>query len=155
MTHSGGGSEEFYSVQGAGRDQLMDNSRIGWYQGEVLSIINLLVSTSPGSMFLWSAVFIWRGSAPCKNNLGMCQAFIDIFQGTGSLVILPCGRLRVSVVTSSPAQQLFFVSPSSSHFSIINSRVSLLLQKTRTQGLVHGFTAKGATFTLRNASALL
>ena len=30
------------------------------------------LSTSLGSTCLWSAVFIWRGSAFCKNNLGMC-----------------------------------------------------------------------------------
>ena len=28
--------------------------------------------SSLGSMFLWSTVFIWWGSASCKNNLGMC-----------------------------------------------------------------------------------
>ena len=47
-------------VQGAGSDQLMDSSWIGWHQGEVSGIVSLLVSTSLGSMFLWSAVFIWR-----------------------------------------------------------------------------------------------
>ena len=40
MTHLGKGSEEFYSVQGAGHDQLVDSSWIGWHQGEVSSIIN-------------------------------------------------------------------------------------------------------------------
>ena len=53
-------------------DQLMHDSRIGWHQGEVSSIISLLVSTSLGFVFLQSAVFIWQGSASCKNNLGMC-----------------------------------------------------------------------------------
>ena len=53
-------------------DQLMHNSWIGWHQGEVSSIISLLVSTSLGSMFLRSAVSIWRGSASYKNNLGLC-----------------------------------------------------------------------------------
>ena len=72
VTHPGQGSKENYSVQGAGCDQLMDNSQIDWHQGEVSSIINLLVSTSLGSMFLWSAIFIWRGSASCKTNLGIC-----------------------------------------------------------------------------------
>ena len=38
-----------------------------------------------------------------------------------------------------PAQQLFYVS-TSLHVPIVNSWVSLLLQKTRTQGLVHGFS---------------
>ena len=77
MTHPGGGSEVFYSVQGAGHDQFMDNSRIGWHQGGVSSFISLLVSSSLGSLSLWSGVFIspderGRGSASCKNNLGMC-----------------------------------------------------------------------------------
>ena len=52
-------SKEFYSVQGEEHEQLMDSSWIGLHQGEVLSIINLLVSTCLGSMFLWSAVFIF------------------------------------------------------------------------------------------------
>ena len=72
LTHPGEGSEKFYSVQGAGRDQLMDSAWIDWHQSEVSSIIYLLVSTSLGSMFLWSAVSIYRGSASYKNNLGMC-----------------------------------------------------------------------------------
>ena len=45
-------------------DQLVQNSQIVWHQGEV--------SSSLGSLFLWSEVFICRGSASCKNNLGMC-----------------------------------------------------------------------------------
>jgi len=40
-------------------DQLIHNSWIGWHQGEVLSIISPWVSTTLGSVFLWSAVFIW------------------------------------------------------------------------------------------------
>ena len=72
MTHPGWGSEEIYGVQGAGCDQRLD-SQIGWHQGEVSSIINLLVSTNLASMFfLWSAVFMWKESTSCKNNLGMC-----------------------------------------------------------------------------------
>ena len=39
-------------------DQLLDKSWIGWCQGGVSSIINLLVSASLGSVSLWSAVFI-------------------------------------------------------------------------------------------------
>ena len=66
------GGHEFYSIQGAGCDQLVDSSWIGWHQGEVSSIINLRVATSLGSMCLWSAVFLQKGSASCKNNLGMC-----------------------------------------------------------------------------------
>ena len=34
-----------------GCDQLMHNSQIGWHQGEISSIINLLISTSLESMF--------------------------------------------------------------------------------------------------------
>ena len=61
MAHPGDASEEFYCVQGAGCDQLRDNSGIGWHQGEVSSIINLLVSTSLGSMFLWVSSFPLEG----------------------------------------------------------------------------------------------
>ena len=62
------------SVRGGCRvcDQLVHNSQTGWHQGEVSSIINLLFSTSLGSMFSQSAVFIWWGSASFKNNLGIC-----------------------------------------------------------------------------------
>lgn len=66
-----GCSKEFYTVQGAGCHELMADSWIGWHQGEVSSIISLLVSTSLGSVFLGSGVFIWRRSASCKNNFGM------------------------------------------------------------------------------------
>ena len=52
-------------------DQLAYNSQIGWRQGDVSSIINL-VSVGLGSVWLWLAVSIWCGSASCKNNLGMC-----------------------------------------------------------------------------------
>ena len=55
----------------------MDNSRISWLQAEVSGIINLLVPTSLGSMFLWSAVFIQR-FASCENNLGMCVRPLSI-----------------------------------------------------------------------------
>ena len=74
VTHPGGGGEEFYSVQGAGCDQFMDNSWMGCHQGEVLSIINPMVSTVPRSTHLQSAFFIWTGvwgeSASYKSNLG-------------------------------------------------------------------------------------
>ena len=135
MTHPGEGSEEFYTVQEQAVISSLDSSWMGWSQGEVSSIINLLVSTSLGSVFLWSA-----GSSFCKNNLGICvrHFLIYIFQETGSLVILIYGRIIVWIVTSSLAQQLFFVS-TSSPFPIINSWVSILLPKTMTWGLVHGF----------------
>ena len=67
----GGGSEEFYSVQGAGRGQLVDPSRTGWHQGEVSSIINLLVSTSLGVYAPVVSSLHLVGSASCTNKLGM------------------------------------------------------------------------------------
>ena len=48
------------------------NSKTNGITNRISNTVNLLVSTSPGSMFLWLAFFIWRGSASCKNNLGMC-----------------------------------------------------------------------------------
>ena len=55
------------------KEQSVISSRTGWHQGEVSGIIHPLVSTSLGSMLLWSAVFIWRGrSASRKNSSGMC-----------------------------------------------------------------------------------
>ena len=39
---------------------------------EVTSKISLLVLTRLGSMFLRSEALIWRGSASCKEGLGMC-----------------------------------------------------------------------------------
>ena len=95
VTHCGGGSEEFDSGQGAGCDQLVDSSWIDWHQGEVSSIINLRVATSLGSTCLWSAVFLQKGSASCKNNLGMCARPLSVSFNTGSLIILLCGRIRV------------------------------------------------------------
>ena len=102
MTHPGGGGEEFYSVQGAGNDQFMDNSWMGCHQGEVLNIIKYLVSTSLEFMFLWSAVSIWgRGACVLQKKLrNMCQGgylylAIYIFQGTGSLMNLLCDRIIV------------------------------------------------------------
>ena len=48
----GGDSEDFNCVQGAGHEQLVDDSQIGWQQGEVSSII--LVSRSLGSVLVCS-----------------------------------------------------------------------------------------------------
>ena len=48
MIHLGGDSAEFYIVQGAGRDQLMDSSCTGWDKGEVSRITSFLVSASLG-----------------------------------------------------------------------------------------------------------
>ena len=59
-------------------DQLGHNSRIGWNQGEVWSIINLLVSASLGSMFPGSAVFLWWRSASYTDNLGMCVRSLSV-----------------------------------------------------------------------------
>ena len=65
-------------------EQLVHNSCIGWHQGEISSISNLLVSTSLGSMCLWSSVFTLWGSASCKNNLGMCiRPLSKSFRGLG------------------------------------------------------------------------
>ena len=60
VPHLGGGSKEFYSVQGAKRDQLVDKSWIGWPSRWSFKH-HQPASTSLGYMFLWSAVFIWRG----------------------------------------------------------------------------------------------
>ena len=38
----------------------VDSCWIGWHQDETSSTINLLVSTSLGSRFLWSVIFIWK-----------------------------------------------------------------------------------------------
>ena len=83
-------------------DQPVDSSQTAWPQGAVSSIINLLCSTSLWPMFLWSTVFIWRGSASYRNKT-VWQAFIYIFQGTGSSVILLCGGFMVLSDTSFPA----------------------------------------------------
>ena len=81
------------------------------------------------------------GLLPVKTTRNVYQAFIYVFLGTGSSVTLLCGRILVYIFTSPPAHQLFFGS-TSSHFPVINSRVNILLQETRTQGLVHGFSVK-------------
>ena len=62
MTHPGGHGEKFFSVQGTGHDQLVDNSWVGWHQGEVSSIIDFLVSTSLESVFLLISSFHLEGS---------------------------------------------------------------------------------------------
>ena len=64
----GKGSEGLYFVQGAGCDQLLDNSWIGWHPGEVSSIINFLVSTSLASMFSWSEFLSGRNLLPVKTT---------------------------------------------------------------------------------------
>ena len=66
MAIPGEGSKEFYSVQGEEHDQLMDSSWIGLHQGKVLSIINLLVSSSLGSVFLCSMLSSGGGLHPVK-----------------------------------------------------------------------------------------
>ena len=53
-------------------NQLVLNSRISWRQGEISSIVSLLVLTELGSTWFWSAVFIWWGSGFCKDSWGMC-----------------------------------------------------------------------------------
>ena len=81
-------------------NQLVYNSLIGWHHGEVSSIINPLVSTSQGSIFLGSTVFFLWGLLPVKDAsyylLYECMlVFMYIFKGTGSLVILLCVRFMV------------------------------------------------------------
>ena len=80
FNHPGAGSEEFYSVQGAGHDQFLDNSGIGWHQGGVSSFISLLVSSSLGSIFLWSQFSSGGGLLPIKttHNSGMCVRPLSI-----------------------------------------------------------------------------
>ena len=99
MTHPRGGSEEFYSVQGAGDDHGPSLWTVLGLVGIKVKFqhLQLLLLTSIGSMFL-SAVFILWGSASCKNNLGVCvRSLIYPFQETGSSVILLCGRITVPV----------------------------------------------------------
>lgn len=100
MTHPRGGSEEFYSVQGAGDDHGPSLWTVLGLVGIKVKFqhLQLLLLTSIGSMFLLSAVFILWGSASCKNNLGVCvRSLIYPFQETGSSVILLCGRITVPV----------------------------------------------------------
>ena len=78
MTTPGVGSEEFYSIQGAGCDQLTDNSKIGWHQSEVSNIMDFLILICPVSTFLWSAVLSEEGSASCKYNLRICVRPLSI-----------------------------------------------------------------------------
>ena len=64
------------------------------------------------------------GSAFCRNNLGMWSGLDHYLLRTVFSVLLynlrVSGRFMIWIVTSSPAQWLFFVSPSS-HFPITNS----------------------------------
>ena len=69
-------------------DQLMHNSWIGWHQHKVSSVINLLVLTSLGSCSRPQQFSSGGGLLPIKTTWNVCRAFICIFQGTGSLVIL-------------------------------------------------------------------
>ena len=59
-------------------DQFRHSSLIRWIKVKVSVIINFMVSTSLTSVFLQLAVFIWRGSASYKNNLGMCLWSLSI-----------------------------------------------------------------------------
>ena len=80
------------------------------------------------------------GAAYCKNDLGMYVKplsinFRELRVGESAMwqnYTLSCYQF--------PPLQLFFVS-ASSHFSIINSWVSISLQTTKTQKLVPGFRA--------------
>ena len=95
MTHPGMGSEDFYSLQRAGYDQLLDNSWIGWHQGEIFKHHQPSgFNQSTVYVLAVSTFYLVRGLLPGKKQF-RSQAFICIFQGTGSSVILPCGRIIV------------------------------------------------------------
>ena len=75
----GGGSEGVHSITGAERDQPGGSPCVGWQQGDVPSITNLLVSArvcSCGQKFPSG-----RGSAACKNSFGMCVQPLSILSG--------------------------------------------------------------------------
>ena len=55
------------------------------------------------------------GLLPVKQVRNVRQAVVQIFRGSGSLAVLPWGRITGYIVTSSPTQQLFFLS-TFSHF---------------------------------------
>ena len=79
-------------------NQPVDSSQTGWHQGAVSSIINLLCSTSLWPVFLWPAVFIWRGSASSRNNLRMCGRPLSIsFRELGVRCFCCAVDLRSSV----------------------------------------------------------
>lgn len=88
-------SEKGFSRQCEGEDhrvpdQLVLSSHIGWHQGEVLSIINLLALTDLGSTCFVSSfhpVCGWGGSASYKSKLGMCVRHLYL-SGKWRLVIL-------------------------------------------------------------------
>ena len=62
-------------------DELMDSSLIGWHQGEVSYVISLLFFSQQFSS--------GEGSVSYNKHLrNVCQAFIYIFQGTKSTVML-------------------------------------------------------------------
>lgn len=101
-------------------DQLVDKPWIGWCQewsfkrhqpsGFSQSRVYVLVNSS---------FHLGRGRGggllPVKQVRNVPQAFVQIFQGSGSLVVLLWGRSTGYIVTSSPTQQLFFPS-TFSHF---------------------------------------
>lgn len=58
-------------------DKLMHSSPIGWHQGEV-SDINNLVLTSLMSMCLWSAVSIWWESVPVKTTSKCVSSVLSV-----------------------------------------------------------------------------
>ena len=78
-------------------EQLVLNSQTGWHQSEVLNIINFLVSTG-----LMSMCFPAKEKQTNKQKTqrrSVCQVFIYISQGTGSLVILLCGGFIVPLLS--------------------------------------------------------
>ena len=70
----------------------------------------------------------WGGLLPVKQVRNVCQAFVKIFRGSGSLVILLWGRITVYIITSSPTQQLFFVS-TFSHFQFLTPESEFYFQR--------------------------
>ena len=88
-----------------GHEGLVHSSQTGQHQGEVLSIINILVSTNLGSTWLKSAVFNWWKSASCKNNLAMCVYTLSIsFRKLGVQWLCHCDWFIVQIVTNFLAQ---------------------------------------------------
>ena len=88
-------------------DELVLSSYIGWHQGEVLSSITLLVLQPVCGLCACSQQFLaWRrgqgGPASCflqKQLRNVCQGFIYIFRGTGSLAVLLGGGFMVPLLS--------------------------------------------------------
>ena len=101
------------------------------------SIIKLLVSTSLQFTFLLSAVFIWIGVFFLEKTVQESGLYLYL---SGNWEFSDSAMWQNYSLNCSqfPAQQVFIVS-TSWHFPVTNTGTSILLQKTRTQGLVHRF----------------